>query len=171
MSSWSLSKIICKQFTTQTPRVFSPNVCQFLKLVIISWYMLCRRNYRGVLFVMKMQLSCALIVIMISTAKAAFPKVMMNGNSSITGMCLTNQKSEIVVWKLYYLYGHLLCIPHVYYYICVRQWYSKIKFWLVIELLAGGEGRGHIFCKCIHHSILLDCIAFRYLWYTWKYCC
>jgi len=54
--------------------------------------MLCRRNYHGVLFVMKMQLSCALIVIMISTAKAAFLKVMMNGNSSITGMRLSPPK-------------------------------------------------------------------------------
>jgi hypothetical protein len=61
------------------------------RMVIISSYMLCRRNC-GVLFVMKMQLSCALIVIMISTAKAAFPKVMKNGNSSITGMCLSHQK-------------------------------------------------------------------------------
>ena len=68
--------------------------------------MLCRRYYHGVLFVMKMRLSCALIVIMISTAKAASPKVMMNGNSSITEMCLSHEKSEIVVQKLYCLYGH-----------------------------------------------------------------
>ena len=48
-SSWSLAKgytkmhgqqnikirNICKQFTTQISRVFSPKVCQFLKLVII----------------------------------------------------------------------------------------------------------------------------------------
>ena len=72
--------------------------------------MLCRRNYHGVLFVMKMQLSCALIVIMISTAKAAFPKVMMNGNSSITGMCLSHQKkwncnlkAVLSVWSFAYL--------------------------------------------------------------------
>ena len=58
--------------------------------------MLCRRNCRGVSSVMKMQLSCALTVIMTFTAKAAIPKVMMNGNFSITGMCLSHQKSEIV---------------------------------------------------------------------------
>jgi hypothetical protein len=50
-----------------------------------------------------MQLSCALIAIMISTAKAASPKVTMNGKSNITGMCLSHQKSEAVIQKLYFL--------------------------------------------------------------------
>jgi hypothetical protein len=53
-----------------------------------------------------MQLSSALIVIMISTAKAASPKVTMNGNSNITGMCLSHQKSEAVIQKLYFLSCH-----------------------------------------------------------------
>ena len=133
--------------------------------------MLCRRNYHGVLFVMKMQLSCALIVIMISTAKAAFPKVMMNGNSSITGMCLSHQKKWNCNSKAEYcLYGHYTYLMSIITYVYDSDIWKEV----LTSNWTPGRGRGggsQIFCTCIHHSILLDSNAFHYLWYTWKYCC
>jgi hypothetical protein len=50
---------------------------------------------------MKMQLSDAKTVIMIFIASFATHKAMMNGNFSITGMCLSHPKSETELTAMY----------------------------------------------------------------------